>query len=69
MIRKKIKEYLKENGIKQSFVARELSLSDSALSEMLGGKRKMTVEEYFSICKALNVDLDFFRNESANKAS
>ena len=60
MIYEQIANYLKRNGIKQSFLAENTSLSRQAISEALNGRRKITVEEYADICKALNVSVNRF---------
>lgn len=60
----KIKEYIKERGIKQAFLQRVLGISSSSCSAMLNGKRGITVDEYFMICNVLNVPLDYFKPET-----
>jgi len=55
-----IKKYLDENGIKYSFIANEAGIPINIFSAMLNNKRKITVEEYFTICFALKVDVNFF---------
>lgn len=61
----KIKNYLDENGIKYVTVANKLNISSNILSTMLNGKRKITVEEYFNICKILNVSVNYFMDTTA----
>lgn len=60
MVREAIKKYLDENGIKYSYVADAIGMTMNMFSPTLSGKRKMTAEEYLSICKALNVPADTF---------
>lgn len=60
MVGKKIKEYLSENGIKQTFLAEKTGLSDSIISDICIHDRKIDCIEYYRICKALNVPLEFF---------
>ena len=60
----KIKKYLDDNGIKYSFVADKINMPMNVFSYLINGKRKMTAEEYFSICKVLDVDADFFVKET-----
>ena len=60
MIGGRIKNYLEDNGIKQRFVADRAGISDSAMSDICNEKRKVDVLEYYQICKALAVPLDFF---------
>lgn len=56
----KIKIYLKDNGIKQSFVAEKSGLTESIISDICNEKRKVDVIEYYKICKALQVPLNYF---------
>lgn len=64
MLHEKIKRYLIENGIKQTFLAEKLSLPDSTISDMLNGYRKIDAVEYHLICNALRVPLEYFFEES-----
>lgn len=59
----KIKRYLVDHGIKQTFLAQKLNIPDPALSDMLCGRRKINAEEYYIICKALGVSLEYFFEE------
>lgn len=63
MVGRRIKEYLKENGIKQTFVAEKSGLSNSVISDICSRGRKIDVVEYYKICKALNVPLETFLDE------
>ena len=57
----KIGAYLKENGIKQTFLAQVTGLTVCAISDICTGKRKVIdAIEYYKICRALNVALDTF---------
>lgn len=60
MLGQKIKDYLKSVGVTQAFVSDKTKISQSTLSSMLNGERKILAEEYFLICKALNLDFAFF---------
>ena len=59
-IAKKIRNYMKDTGRTQTYLCRQTGLSSSAVSLTLGGKRRLRLDEYRSICKALNVDPSFF---------
>lgn len=67
MIGAKIKEYLIENGIKQTFLAQKAGLTDSIISDICIHDRKVDCIEYYRICKALNVPLDFFLKDLDGK--
>lgn len=60
MIGKKIKKFLTDNGIKQTYLAKETGLSDSAISDICNNDRRIDCIEYSKICRALNVPLGFF---------
>lgn len=69
MLGGKIKSYLKSAGVTQSFVCDKTGISASKLSAMLNGDRKILAEEYFLICKALNLEFSFFYDVETEKAS
>ena len=60
MVGAKIKEYLIQNGIKQTFLAEKTGLTDSIVSDICSKNRKIDCIEYYKICKALNVPLETF---------
>lgn len=64
MIGLKVKKYLDENGIKYSFLSEKIGMPMNMLSPLLNGKRKMTVEEYFTICEALAVPVTKFEPDA-----
>lgn len=61
MLNKRIKSYMEERGIKQSFLKEPLGMTASTLNALLNGNRKLSAEEYFKICDALDVPLEYFR--------
>lgn len=61
-----IKKYLDENGIKYSFLSEKIGMPMNMLSPLLNGKRKMSAEEYFTICSALNVPVSKFKPDEMN---
>lgn len=63
MLNKRIKNYMEIRGIKQSFLKEPLNMTSSTLSALLNGSRKLSAEEYFKICDALAVPLEYFKNE------
>lgn len=63
-----IKAYLDENGIKYSFVAEEAGIAANVFSAIINGKRKITAEEYFTICFILKLDAGYFA-EKLRRAS
>lgn len=63
MVGARIKDYLTRNGIKQSFLSEKTGLSNSIISDICLGNRKIDCVEYYKICKALNVPLETFLEE------
>ena len=60
-----IKQYLEERGIKQSFLGERLGMSPSTVNALINGNRGISAKEYFQICDALNLPLDYFKNATA----
>lgn len=60
MLANKIKNYILESGLKFSAVAERVGIPFNTFSNMMNGKRKITVEEYIAICRVLNVPLEKF---------
>lgn len=61
MLNEKIKKFMEERGIKQSFLKERLGMTASAVNALLNGNRGISAEEYFKICDAFKVPLDYFR--------
>lgn len=57
---KQIKEYLKQNGISQTHIAKAIGMKEPILSMTLNQKRKLSLDEYALICGTLNVNTDYF---------
>lgn len=60
MLGERIKAYILESGMKLCSVADKVNIPMNTFSAMMNGKRKITAEEYFAICKALNVPIEMF---------
>ena len=60
MVGAKIKEYLDNHGIKQSWLASKVGLSRSQMSDICIKDRTIDCVVYFKICKVLNVPLEEF---------
>jgi transcriptional regulator with XRE-family HTH domain len=60
MVGARIKEYLNQNGIKQSYLAEKVGLSNSQISDICNHDRKIDCLEYYKICQALNVPFETF---------
>lgn len=56
----KIKRYLDENGITQTFISKKTGIEMPKLNLALNGNRRLTFLEYEMICWALGVNTDKF---------
>lgn len=70
MIGKRIKEYLVERGIKQVYVADKTGIPPQIISAMLNESRNIDAVEYYKICSALNIPMNFLfdSNTDSEKA-
>lgn len=50
-----LKQYMVEQGILQKFISEKTGISLEKLGEILEGKQKMEVVEYFDICAAIGI--------------
>ena len=60
MVGRRIKQYLTDNGIKQSFLAEKTGMTPMVISDICNNGRKIDIVEYYKICKALNVPMETF---------
>lgn len=65
MVAKSIGEYLKENGIKQSWLADRLDVPPTTLNGIINGRAEMKADMFISICRILNVPPETFAKETA----
>ena len=59
---KRIQQYIKDNGVKQTYLAERVGITDAKLSCIVNGQRDIDCIEYAKICKALGVDYGEFLN-------
>ena len=63
-IPERIKQYLKEHGIKQGYLANKSNINEKTLSALLQSRIKMSIDRYLAICQALDVpESYFFKNQ------
>ena len=55
-----IREYLEEIGVSQIFLSKKSGIPPAKLNLALNGKRRLTFEEYETICWALGVGVETF---------
>lgn len=56
----KVREYITEQGIKQSVLAKKCNISANTFSAIMTGRRTMYAEDLRAICFALNVSPEQF---------
>lgn len=69
MLGLKIKAYMDGKYIKQTVLTDKTGMRPQVVSAILAGTRKIEATEYFAICQALEVPLDFFFKEEKNTCS
>lgn len=63
-----IKMYIIEHGLKQKIIAEKSGLSVQTFNAVMNGQRKLEATEYFKVCDALGVGLDYFAKAQAAAA-
>lgn len=58
--RKLAKQYLREHGIKQSWLADKLGISEPTLSGRLNGRYKFDADFAVAFSRALDISVDIF---------
>ena len=54
---KKLRMYIRESGLKLSFIAYQVGISVQALINKIEGKTEFKASEISKLCKLLNIDL------------
>lgn len=60
MIQMRLKTYLKQNGIKQIWLAEQIGMPPNKLSGILSGKSPLYADVLARICNVLNVSSELF---------
>lgn len=68
-ITENIKDYIKTNGITQSYIADKLGMKQDTFCIILNGKRKLAIDEYCKICNVLNVPFEYFLQSPSSPSS
>ena len=55
-----LKEYLASHGIKQSYVADRMGISDSNFSAHINGRLRFTADFAIAVSRALGISVDIF---------
>ena len=52
---KTMREYVVANDLSQKVIAINMGITESQVSLLLNGKRRLTVEDYLRFCRAISV--------------
>ena len=52
----RVRAYISDRGLSQKLISSNSGIPESKLSLILNGKRRMTVDDYESICRAMAVE-------------
>lgn len=55
-----LKDYLREHGIKQNYVAKKVGISSANFSGRLNGRLKFNADFALTVSKVLDIDPDIF---------
>lgn len=58
MVNERVCKAVADSGMKQKYIAERIGVSEPVFSAILAGKRKIDVDEFFGICKALRMTPD-----------
>lgn len=53
MVNENVCAAVADSGLKQKFIADRIGVSEPVFSAMLSGRRKIDVDEFFSLCQVL----------------
>jgi transcriptional regulator with XRE-family HTH domain len=68
MMCERIRQFIKENGMTLTHVSKKSSIKLQKISRIVRGEQTLTIDDYESICRALNVEPGFFYNEKFLKS-
>lgn len=60
MLEAALLKYIRDHGIKMSWLARKANINYYPLNQSLNGKRELRASELLSICRALDISIDEF---------
>lgn len=62
-----LKEHIKQKGLKISWIAQQIGISQPLLSMQLNGKATLQEETVLKVCALLNIDRDLVTQNSPNE--
>lgn len=63
MVAQNIANYLKDNGIKGTWLAKKLNIPKQTLYTILKGRAELKADMYIQICQILRVNPDIFTDK------
>lgn len=57
----KFKEIVEERGIKQASICEKTGMTPDSISRIFMGKRKISADEFLTLCSVLDIDPNIFR--------
>ena len=64
-----LNNYIKDNGIKQSYIAEKTGIPENTLSMILNGKVKLDADKLVLIVRVLNIDPNIIIQATLNEIS
>ena len=68
MVNDRIRAAIRDSGLKQRYIADRTGLKEQFLSAILNGSRRVTADEFFSLCQVLNMTPEELYNYQSNEA-
>lgn len=65
----RLNKYIKDNGIKQSFIAEKADIPENTLSMILNGKTKLDADKLEDILLALNIAPNLILKKTTSEIS
>ncbi|KUP22366.1 helix-turn-helix transcriptional regulator [Paenibacillus sp. DMB5] len=66
-INRRIRKYIKDNGLTFTYVAKESGIGLKKLSRMMTGKQRVDTVDYEKICSALKLNPSYFLIKTLRK--
>lgn len=59
-VQKNITDYIRDNGIRQNYVAEKAGIKPNKFSLIMNMKRKLQLDDFVSMCRAINKEPNDF---------
>lgn len=68
MVQENLAAYIKRMGIKQKHIADKTGMTEMSVSSSLRCERRLSADEFYLICEAIDKPMDYFRNRDSSEA-